>query len=172
MRVKVFGVLATVATAVALAAVTVADLNAQEPRRAHRGALASLQSDIGLTDQQVAEIRGIYSEGRKAGIRRNADLRIARLELEELLAAATVDEAAIAARVKTIGELQSAAFKERTASRLAVRKLVSAEQYQKMQQMKRHAVRAHRTQRARPMRGERGPSGPDGGEDLPEVDPS
>jgi Spy/CpxP family protein refolding chaperone len=176
MRIKMFGVIGAVASVAALAALTAADLRAQEPRRARGAGLETLQSEIGLTDQQVSEIRRIHTEARKAAIRRNADLRIARMELEELMGAATVDEAKIAARVKTIGELQSAAFKERTESRLAVRRLVTPEQYQKMQQVKRHAVRARQGRpMRRPMRGEGregGPAGPGDGEDLAEVDPS
>jgi len=173
MRVKMFGVVGAVATVAALAALTAADLKAQEPRRARRAGLVALQSDIGLTDQQVAEIRRIHTEARKAGIRRNADLRIARMELHELLGAATVDEARIAARVKAISDLQAAAFKERTESQLAVRRLVTAEQYQKMQQAKRGAVRARRARpMRRPMAPEGAPGGPDAGEDLAEVDPS
>jgi Spy/CpxP family protein refolding chaperone len=172
MRVKMFGAMAAIATVAGLAALTAADLKAQEPRRARRAGLEALQGDIGLTDAQVAEIRRIHTEAGKAGIRRNADLRIARMELRELLGAATVDEARFAARVKAISDLQAAAFKERTESQLAVRRLVTAEQFQKMQQVKRRAVRARRE---RPMRRsmapERAPGGPDGGEDL-EVDPS
>lgn len=172
MRVKMFGAIATGAALAALTAVTAADLGAQEPRHARRAGLEALKSDIGLTDEQVAEIRRIHTEGRKASIRRNADLRIARMELEELMGAATVDEAKIAARVKAISELQAAAFKERTDSRLAVRRLVTAEQYQKMQQAKR-SMRPNRARPARRSMGEgRGPGGPGGGEDLEEVDPS
>jgi Spy/CpxP family protein refolding chaperone len=173
MRFRIFGAIGAMATLAALAALTVADLQAQQPRRARRASFEALQSDIGLTEQQVAEIRRIHTEGRKASIRRNADLRIARMELEELMGAATVDEAKVAARVKTIGELQAAALKERTESRLAVRRLVTAEQYQKMQQAKRGAMREHRARPARRSMGEgRGPGGPGGGEDLAEVDPS
>ena len=173
MRVKMFGAIGAIATVAALAAFTAGDLGAQEPRRAHRGGLVALQSDLGLTDQQVAEIRRIHTEARKAGIRRNADLRIARMELQELLGAATLDEAKIAARVKAVSDLQAAAFKERTDGQLAVRRLVTAEQFQKMQQVRRRAVHARRE---RPMRRsmapEGAPAGPDRGEDLAEVDPS
>ena len=179
MRVKMFGAIGAIASVAALAALTAADLKAQEPRRARRGGMAAIQSEIGLTDQQMAEIRRIHTEGRKAAIRRTADLRIARMELDELLSAATLDEAKIAARVKTIGELQSAAFKERTESRLAVRRLVTAEQYQKMQQVRRDGMREHRERpMGRPMgggrgeHGEGGPAGPGDGEDLADVDPA
>ena len=167
MRIKIF---AAVATAATLAVLIGAELSAQEPRRERRSGLVALQDDIGLSDAQMADLRRIRTEGRKAAIRRNADLRIARMELDELLGAATVDEAKVAARVKAIGELQSAAFKERTETRLAVRRLVTAEQYQKMQQLKRGAMRARRARPGR--RGERGPAGPGDGEDLPEVNPN
>ena len=163
MRFKVFAAIA------AVAALGGALVWAQEPRRERRANLAAIQADIGLSDQQVAEIRRIHLQERKAAIRRNADLRIARMELDELMSAATLDEAAIAARVKTLGELQAASLKARTESRLAIRRLVTAEQYQKMQQERHRAVRARR---ARPMR--RGASSvPDAGEGpAAEVDPS
>ncbi len=176
MRARMFGAIGAigaVATVAALAALTTADLKAQEPRRSRRASLEALQGEIGLNDQQVAEIRRIHSEARKASIRRHADLQIARLELHELLAAATVDETRIAARVKAISDLQAAAFKERTETQLAIRRLVTAEQYQKLQQAKRGAVRARRARpMRRPMAPEGAPGGPDAGGDEAEVDPS
>jgi len=169
MRVKMFGAIGAVATVAVLAVLTASDLKAQEPRRARRAGLESLQSQIGLNDQQLAEIRRIHTEARKAAIRRHADLRIARMELHELLSAATVDEAKVAARVKAISDLQAAAFKERTESQLAVRRLVTAEQYQKMQQVKHGAMRARRS---RPMRRTMAPEGGPGAEEHEEVGPS
>ena len=174
MRIKIFAAVAAVATVAVLIG---ANLAAQEPRRPPRTGLQALQSDLGLTDAQMADLRRIHTEGRKAAIRRNADLRIARMELDELLGAATVDEAKVAARVKAIGELQSAAFKERTETRLAVRRLVTAEQYQKMQQTEarrdagtpctpRAAADGWRARSCRPRR-RRGPAG--GGSQLTSV---
>lgn len=164
MRVKLF---AGAGAGVALLALGTAVVAAQEPRRAPRGDFAAIRAEIGLTDQQVAEIRKVHQQERKVAIRRNADLRVARMELDELLSAATLDEAAIAAKVKAIGELQSAAFKARTESRLAVRRLVTAEQYQKMQQVRHRAVRArHARPGRRGMPGEMAPPpGPPGGGD-------
>jgi Spy/CpxP family protein refolding chaperone len=76
-------------------------------------------------------------------------MRIARIELEEMLSAAAVDEAAVTARAKALGEMQAAALRARTESRLALRRVLTPEQYQKMQQLKRGAVRARQ---ARPGR--------------------
>ena len=165
MRVKVF---AAVAALVALGSAAVV---AQEPRRERRAHLEALRADIGLSDEQVSEIRRIHRDARKAAVRRNAELRVARMELDDLMGAATLDEGKIAARVKAISELQAAALKERTDSRLAVRRLVTPEQFQKMQEAKRHAFRSHRARPARRGVSERAP-GRSGGEDLAPVEPA
>jgi Spy/CpxP family protein refolding chaperone len=167
MRVKVYAALAA-ATALGSAV-----LAAQEPRRARRPDRAAIQAEVGLSDEQVAQIRKIHLQERKAAIRRNAELRVARLELQELMDAATLDEAAIAARVKTLGELSASAFKARSESRLAIRRLVTAEQYQKMQQHRRQAVRVRRARPPRPpLAPEGGAPQPGDGEDLEESDPA
>lgn len=171
MRFKVF---AAAAALLALAgAGLVADeqrVEQQETRRARREAA---RAEIGLTDEQVSEIRRIHSEARKAAIKRNADLRVARMELDELMAAPTLDESKIAARVKAITELQAAALKERTDSKLAVRKLVTPEQFQKMQQLRRHRFGERRMRPARrsPQRAPEGGGG-FGGDELSFAEPS
>jgi Spy/CpxP family protein refolding chaperone len=170
MRVKVLA-----AVAGAALALTGAALMAQEQRQERRPNRVALQAQIGLSDEQVAAIRKIHLQERKAAIRRNADMRIARLELQELMGAATVDEAAIAARVKTLGELQAAGLKARTDSQLAIRKLVTPEQFQKMQQL-RHQWMGERG--ARPARGPMGrgqgrmPSGLGTDDEQEPVDPA
>jgi Spy/CpxP family protein refolding chaperone len=171
MRFKVF------AAAAALLALGGAGLVADEQRDERRGTrrarLEAARADIGLTDEQVSEIRRIHSEARKAAIKRNADLRVARLELDELMAAPTLDESKIAARVKAIADLQAAALKERTDSKLAVRKLVTPEQFQKMQQLRRHRFGERRMRPAHrsPRRAPEGGGGP-GGDEFSFVEPA
>jgi Spy/CpxP family protein refolding chaperone len=171
MRFKVFAV------AAALLAVggagLVADEQREEQRRTRQARLEAARADIGLTDEQVSEIRRIHGEARKAAIKRNADLRVARLELDELMAAPTLDESKIAARVKAIADLQAAALKERTDSKLAVRKLVTPEQFQKMQQLRRHRFgeRGMRPARRSPRRAPEGGGGP-GGDGLSFEEPA
>jgi Spy/CpxP family protein refolding chaperone len=163
------GVLAVAGT-VALAA-------AQEgPRRPARPDRASLEKELGLTADQAAQLRKLRAEGRKQAIRNRADLAIARLELQELMDAATVDEKAVSAKVKAIADLQAAALQQRTSQHLAMRRLLSPEQQVKMRQL---APRRGRW--ARPARAGRrapGPAVPGGGgppweEDkaLPEPEP-
>lgn len=142
-------------------------LLAQEPRRADRRSdRATMLAEAGLTDEQVTQIRKIHTEARNAAIQRRADMQLARIELRELMAADTLDEPRIAAKVKAISDLQARAFKERSDSLIAVRKLVSAEQFQKLQQ----ARREHRGRRGRGehRRGPRGGGAP-GGDELEPV---
>jgi Spy/CpxP family protein refolding chaperone len=105
-----------------------------QPQRARRGGPpqgvdpVELQERLGLSEEQATQLREIHSEQRKAGIRQQADMRIARMELEELLMADTVDEKAVAAKVDQISRLQDKALRARVDTRLAVRKILSPEQ--------------------------------------------
>jgi Spy/CpxP family protein refolding chaperone len=171
MRFKVF---AAAAALLALGgAGLVADEQRDEQRETRRARREAARAEIGLTDEQVSEIRRIHGEARKAAIKRSADLRVARMELDELMAAPTLDESKIAARVRAIADLQAAALKERTDSKLAVRKLVTPEQFQKMQQLRRHRFGQRRVRPARrsPHRAPEGGGGP-GGDQLSFEEPA
>jgi Spy/CpxP family protein refolding chaperone len=108
---------------------------AQEPRRQGRPDRATLEKELGLTADQAAQLRKVRAEGRKQAIRHRADLAIARLELQELMDAPTVDEKAVSAKVKAIGDLQAAALEARTSQHLAMRRLLTPEQQEKMKQL-------------------------------------
>jgi Spy/CpxP family protein refolding chaperone len=114
-------------------------------------------------------MRNLRAEGRKQAIRHRADVAIARLELEELMDAKTVDEKAVAAKVKAISDLEAAALKARTDERLAMRRLLTPEQQEKLTQL---APRGWRGRGARPGRAWRNrqpvPGGPAAGPPSPE----
>lgn len=128
---------------------TVLVATAQErPRRAGREGrpdFATLQAELGLTAEQAAQMQKARADGRKQAIRQRADLAIARLELEELMTAPVVDQKAIDAKVAAISGLEAAGLKARTDQRLALRKMLTPEQQEKMKQL---------------MRENRGPRGP------------
>lgn len=131
------------------------------PRR-ERHAKANLKEALGLTDAQVAELKKLRSEQAKKKIRLGADMKIAQLELRELLLAPTVDEKAVRAKAKQAADLQVAAATERVEAMLALRKLVNAEQAEKIMKMH-HRGKGHGPQRKmQRMHGPRGPKGPDG----------
>ena len=159
MRVRllaVVGILAVAGTVVVAAA-------QERPRRQGRPDAAALEKELGLSADQAAQLKKLRAEGRKQAIRHRADLAIARLELQELMDAATVDEKAVAAKVKAISDLQAAALQARTSERLAMRRLLTPEQQEKMKQLAPRRGRMGRPGRAgRPGTGMAapGPRGP------------
>jgi Spy/CpxP family protein refolding chaperone len=100
------------------------------------------------------------SEERKQANRRRADMEIARMELEQALDAATVDEKVVAAKVQALTQLQAAALKARVDHRLAIGKLLTPEQREKMKQLKQeHRGRDRGRERGRHGRFGSGPAG-------------
>ena len=172
MRVRLLalvGVLAVAGTVVAAAA-------QERPRRQGRPDAVALEKELGLSADQAAQLKKLRAEGRKQTIRHRADMAIARLELQELMDAATVDEKAISAKVKAISDLQAAALQARTNQRLAMRRLLTPEQQEKMKQRAPRggrALRAGRAGRRGPGMALRGPRGPwwDAGDELPSPEP-
>jgi len=107
-----------------------------QPERRQRAERASFQARLGLSDAQMAELRRQRSVQRKETIRRRADLAIARMDLEEALEAPTVDEKLVSSRVRALTELQAAAVRARVDARLALRKVLTPEQLEKMKQLR------------------------------------
>jgi len=126
-----------VAVVMGLLAVTgiaaVAFSNAPE---ASEPGMQRVKEALNLSAEQTAQLRKVFVEQRKAAIRRQADLKIARIELRELLTAPTVDERAIATKVKELSDLQAAAVKTRVDRMLAIRKVLSADQLEKLKQLR------------------------------------
>jgi len=106
-------------------------------RRQGRPDPAAIQAELGLTAEQATQLKKLWVDGRKQAIRQHADLAIARIELEELMDAPSVDEKAVAARVKATSDLQASSLKARTDQRLAMRRLLTPEQQEKMKQLMR-----------------------------------
>ena len=126
-----------------------------------------IKAELGLNEAQYSQLRKARLEERKAAIRRRADLHVARLELDELLDASTPDEKAVAAKVKELNDLQAAALKARVDARLALGRMLTPEQREKLKHLRGPGRRGgHGPRRAGPER-ERGGRGPDA-EDLTE----
>src|SRR5512134_350626 len=123
MRVQLMAAVAVVA--VAGSVVAQAARGRRAPRRPDP---AALRAELGLSDEQAAQMEKIGADGRKLAIRQRADLAIARIELEELMNAPVVDQKAIDARVKAVADLQAAQLKARTDQRLALRRILTPEQ--------------------------------------------
>jgi Spy/CpxP family protein refolding chaperone len=144
------------AVAVLVATGAVVAVAQERPWREGRPDRAALRAELGLSADQTAQLEKLRVEGRKQAIRQRADLAIARLELAELMDAPTVDEKAVAAKVKAISDLQAAGLKAWTDERLAMRRLLTPEQQEKMKQLRRQHRREHgrRPERAGRQRGQ------------------
>jgi Spy/CpxP family protein refolding chaperone len=135
--------LAVAGCLVVAGAVLVAAQERGAARRPGRPDPAALQAELGLSAEQAAQMKKLWVDGRKQAIRHRADLAIARIELEELMDAPVVDQKAIDAKVKAMSDLQASGLKARTDQRLAMRRLLSPEQQEKMKQL----VRRNRAER-------------------------
>ena len=134
------------------------------------GHMARLKQELGLSDAQVSQLQKLHSDQQKAGLRKRADLQVARIELRDLLGAATVDEKGVAAKVKELGDLQASVLRARVDGQLAFRKVLTPEQFEKFKSMRMDRPRGPRPDGPRPgMR--RGPRrGPGGGPGVPGFD--
>ena len=124
-------VLATVLTASSLA-------GAQDPPEAparERGVSGSF-SGLQLSDAQREQLRQITLEARKGARRRQAEIDVLHLEIQDLLSAPTLDDAALSAKVQQLGDLQLASVRAEVDSRVAMRKVLTAEQIQKMAELR------------------------------------
>jgi Spy/CpxP family protein refolding chaperone len=75
----------------------------QHPRQLAR----KLQEELGLSDEQARQLRQLFSQTMKLRLKQQADLRIAELELQELLEADAVDMGQVEAKLKAIEGLRT-----------------------------------------------------------------
>jgi Spy/CpxP family protein refolding chaperone len=124
-------VLAAVLTASGLA-------GAQDPPEAparERGISGSFQG-LQLSNAQREQLRQITLEARKGARRRQAEIDVLHLDIQDLLAAPTLDEAALSAKVQQLGDLQLASVRAEVDSRVAMRKILTPEQIEKMAELR------------------------------------
>ena len=101
------------------------------------------EDDLGMTDEQKAKIRALRQEFRKERVRAQAELRIQRMELADLMRAENPDRAAIARKLKENSEARNAQMLARFDHRQEIRSLLTPEQQAKMKEM-RKGRRGHR----------------------------
>jgi Spy/CpxP family protein refolding chaperone len=140
-----------------------------------------LEEALGLSEQQSKDADAIRIKARREAIQRRADVELAQLDLRELMRAATLDEKAIAAKVKVLQDLQAAALKGRIDQQVAFLKLLSPEQRTKLETWRAQWQQGPRPDDAQgaggPPRRRMGPRpgfgpGPEPDDDFREPDPS
>jgi Spy/CpxP family protein refolding chaperone len=95
-----------------------------------------LQERVGLTDQQVAEIRSTLEAQREAMRQDARELRAARLRMRQLLTAPTADPAAVQGVTDEVKALQARMLDRRVQNQLAIRAKLTPEQFGKWMELR------------------------------------
>lgn len=90
---------------------------------------------IGLSDEQVAKMRPIHREMQKKQAQFKADLKIAEIELAEIMDVKDFDLEKANAAVKKISDIKTAHHLEMLKSMKEVRKIMTDAQFQKMKKL-------------------------------------
>lgn len=125
----------------------------------------ALRERLGITDEQAAKIEAAQSQFAKQQIQRQAELRIKRMELAELLRAENPDRAAIEKKLRELNDLELQAKMAGLDHGMAMRNLLTPEQREQLKQLARERVaqrfQGRRGLSPRPQRGPgMGPRGP------------
>jgi Spy/CpxP family protein refolding chaperone len=97
-----------------------------------RQLLRMLKTELGLSDAQVEQLRPIVLEAVKTGIKDRASLRVAQIDLGELLEAEPADMAKVESQLKTIEGLRTALRLNMIKAHEQGKALLTPEQRQKL----------------------------------------
>ncbi len=145
------------------------DGEAQRPRqrrsRMMRAERPSLAKQLGLTEGQQEELRTLRTDAQKNRIQSQADMRIKRLEMAELMRADEPDRAAIERKLDEIAAARKTQFLAKLDHRNAMKEILTPEQLEKMKTLRKNSGRNFRRNRGRGnqfhRRGRPGPGGLD-----------
>ncbi len=107
---------------------------AQQGEMKQRG--ARLMEGLDLSNEQQEQIRQLRMDNKKESIETNAKLKIAKLELRELVAADEPDKNRINAKISVIGQLQEERMAQKINTTLAVKEVLTPEQREKAKELR------------------------------------
>ncbi|HOX44130.1 MAG TPA: periplasmic heavy metal sensor [Myxococcota bacterium] len=120
--------------------------------------MKKIMKDVGLSDGQIKQIEELHFKAEREKLEIRYELEKARLELQQLMIAAQPEQGAVFSQLDKIGAVQTRLKKNRVGLMLQIRKLMTPEQWQKME-----AIQAeHRMQKRDKRRGLGGGGGPGG----------
>lgn len=96
-----------------------------------------IQQRLGLTDQQVADVRALVQQRRDAARAELQALGSARRDLRAAMSQPTVDQSAVSAAAGQVKALQNQLFDERLQTQLAIRAKLTPEQWQRWTELRR-----------------------------------
>ena len=94
---------------------------------------AMMLKGLGLTADQQKKVAVIHEKQARLMVQAQADLRIATMDMQQLMRAETPDKAKIDAQIDKLAQLRAGMQKSRTATLLEVRALLTPEQLKKCQ---------------------------------------
>jgi Spy/CpxP family protein refolding chaperone len=94
-----------------------------------------LKAELGLSDDQVKQLMQIFSQMMKARIKQRADIRIAELELGELLEADSVDMGQVEGKLKAIEGLRTTLQLSLIKAHEQAKGILTPEQRQKLERL-------------------------------------
>jgi len=90
---------------------------------------------IGLSDEQLKKLTPLHREMQKNRVRSKADIKIAEMELMDIMEVKDFDLEKATASIKKIADLKSAHHNEMLKSMKEVRSILTEEQFQKMKKL-------------------------------------
>ena len=154
---SLISLIVTVAVVSAAAVVwNAADADARSGRNtrgAHRH--QAMMEALDLTAEQQEKLKSIQLNNAKRMTRLKADLKIARLDLQDLLSQSNPNPAQVKIRVVEVNRVRSEMLEKKIDFRLAQKKVFTPEQLEKVQELKRERPR----RRGRRWRGRHGRPG-------------
>lgn len=131
------------------------------PRRHHMragrpgmpGYFLGLRDELGLTEDQVNKLETLKSETEKRTVQTRADLRVAQIELRDLLRQDDVAMNDVNPQIDKIASLRAEMLRTLVESRLNAREVLTAEQREKLDALK-HSHRPRRDRRESPRDGD------------------
>lgn len=115
----------------------------------------ALTAELGITEEQVAELEQMAREQRKETAQLRADVESAQVDLETLFAAEPVDEAAVMLAVEKVGRSRTEIQKARVRMRLGAQQVLGPEKTAALKK----AVRKRMRERMQERREKRGSGG-------------
>ncbi len=109
-----------------------------------------LKEKVGLTDKQIEQIQQLQYKADREKLDIRHEIQKARLDMQQLMQADRPDKLKVFAKIEKVGDLEVKLKKNRIGLMLEIRKLVTSEQWQKMEmlhaerKMKRSERRKHR----------------------------
>ena len=153
-----------VATVLAGIVLLSGDVLAQRGRHGDRGhsTMGKRLEALDLTAEQKGKLKSLRADGQKAMVQLQADVKIARVELREVMRQATTKQTDINKALGKLNQAQSKMTTARVNQMVKMKSVLTPEQFEKMEEM-RHGRREmrgrgmmHRRGMGRGMRGEFG----------------